>query len=287
MGYLMAIFMGLIQGVAEFLPISSSGHLALFSAFFGMEDVEAQHMFFAVLLHFGTFISVCIVYWRDIVDMIREFFLGIAALFSRSTSRKAPPPPARRMVMLIVVATLPLFIMVFLQDAVNTLFQSSIMVSVALLATGTILFFSDRLAKGRKTAKSATVMDALLVGVGQAVAVIPGLSRSGTTISVGMARGFDRSFAVRFSFLMSLPAVLGANILELKDAIGTDFGVTVLPDLPAYLVGVLVAAVVGYFAIRLVKSMADKGKFGRFAYYCWAVGAVSLVAGVVKLALVK
>lgn len=287
MTYLMSIVMGFIQGVAEFLPISSSGHLALFQTFFGMENVESQHMFFAVLLHFGTFISVCIVYWRDIVDMIREFFLGIAALFSKDPRRKTTPPPARRMVMLIVVATLPLFVMVLLQDAVNTLFQSSIMVSIALLATGTILFFSDRLARGRKTAKNATVLDALVVGAGQALAVIPGLSRSGTTISIGMLRGFDRSFAVRFSFLMSLPAILGANILELKDAIGTDFGTTVLPDLPMYLVGVMVAAVVGYFAIRLVKSLADKGKFGKFAYYCWAVGGISLVVGILQLTLLK
>lgn len=278
MTYLMSVIMGVIQGVAEFLPISSSGHLALFQAFFGMEDVESSHMFFAVLLHFGTFISVCIVYWRDIVDMVREFFLGIAALFSGKKGR-GTPPPARRLVMLIVVATLPLFVMVFLKDYIAVLFQSSIMVSVALLATGFLLFFADRLPKGHKTAKNATVGDAVVVGVAQAIAIIPGLSRSGTTISAGMFQGFDRGFAVRFSFLMSLPAVLGANILEMKDAVEAGFDFSLLP---VYLVGVLTATVVGYFSIRLVKSMADKGKFGKFAYYCWAVGAISLIAGIIK-----
>lgn len=277
MTYLLSILMGIIQGVAEFLPISSSGHLALFQTFFGMENVEEQYMFFIVLLHFGTLISVCVVYWRDIVDMIREFFLGIAALAGKDTG--TPPPPARRMVMLIIVATLPLFVMVLLQDAVNRLFSNSIMVSCALLATGFILFFSDRLAKGHKTARNATVTDVLIVGCGQALAVIPGLSRSGTTISVGMLRGFDRSFAVRFSFLLSLPAILGANVLEIKDAVEAGFP---MEELPMYLVGVAVAAVVGYFAIRLVKSLADKGKFGKFAYYCWAVGLGSLIAGVIK-----
>jgi undecaprenyl-diphosphatase len=277
MTYLMSVIMGVIQGVAEFLPISSSGHLALFQAFFGMEDVESSHMFFAVLLHFGTFISVCIVYWRDIVDMVREFCLGVAALFSRKKGR-GTPPPARRLVMLIVVATLPLFVMVFLKDYIAVLFQSSAMVSVALLATGFLLFFADRLPKGHKTAKNATVGDAVVVGVAQAIAVIPGLSRSGTTISAGMFQGFDRGFAVRFSFLMSLPAVLGANILELKDAVEAGFDFSLLP---VYLVGVLTATVVGYFSIRLVKSMADKGKFGKFAYYCWAVGAISLIAGLI------
>ena len=283
MTYFMSILMGIIQGVAEFLPISSSGHLALFQTFFGMENMEEKYMFFTVLLHFGTLISVCMVYWRDIVDMIREFFLGIAALAGRKDTGVAPPP-ARRMVMLIIIATVPLFVMVFLQDAVNQLFSNSIMVSCALLATGFILFFSDRMARGHKTAKNATVADALIVGCGQALAVIPGLSRSGTTISVGMMRGFDRAFAGRFSFLMSLPAVLGANVLEIKDALASNFPIE---ELPMYLVGVAVSAVVGYFAIRLVKSLSDKGKFGKFAYYCWAVGLGSLVAGIVKMMLLK
>ncbi len=278
MNYLMSIIMGAIQGVAEFLPISSSGHLALFQAFFGMEDVESSHMFFSVLLHFGTFISVCIVYRKDVVDMIREFFGGIAALFSRGGAREKIPE-ARRLVMLIIVATLPLFVMVFLKDYVAVLFESTIAVSLALIATGFILYFSDRLAKGRKTERNATVADAVVIGVAQAIAVIPGLSRSGTTISAGMLRGFDRSFAVRFSFLMSLPAVLGANILELKDAVEVGFDTSLLP---VYLVGVIVAGVVGYFSIRLVKSLADQGKFGRFAYYCWAVGGISLVASIIK-----
>ena len=283
MTYFMSILMGIIQGVAEFLPISSSGHLALFQTFFGMDNMEEKYMFFTVLLHFGTLISVCMVYWRDIVDMIREFFLGIAALAGRKDTGVAPPP-ARRMVMLIIIATVPLFVMVFLRDAVNQLFSNSIMVSCALLATGFILFFSDRIARGHKTARNATVADALIVGCGQALAVIPGLSRSGTTISVGMMRGFDRAFAVRFSFLMSLPAVLGANVLEIKDALASNFPIE---ELPMYLVGVAVSAVVGYFAIRLVKSLSDKGKFGKFAYYCWAVGLGSLVAGIVKMMLLK
>ena len=160
----MAILMGIIQGVAEFLPISSSGHLALFQQFFGMENIEEKYMMFTVMLHFGTLLSVLVVYWKDVAEMIREFFLGIAALAGKDTG--TPPPPARRMVMLIIIATLPLFVMVLLQDAVNALFASSIMVSIALLATGCILFFSDRLARGRKTAKNATITDALIVGCG-------------------------------------------------------------------------------------------------------------------------
>ena len=283
MTYITAAFLGLVQGIAEFLPISSSGHLSLLQNFMNLTDVEHDHIFFDVLLHFGTLIAVCIVYRKDIIDMIREFFLGIGSVVSRKGDRLAPPPPARRMVFMIIIATLPLFIVLPIQDAVESLYNNTIFISCALIVTGFLLYFSDRMARGRKTAKNATVVDAVIVGCAQALATVPGLSRSGTTISVGMARGFDRNFAVRFSFLMSLPAVLGANILSLIDAIREGFNTELLP---MYLVGVLVATVSGYFAIRLVKLLADKGKFGKFAYYCWIVGAISLIYSIVRFAMV-
>lgn len=277
MTYLFSVLMGVLQGVAEFLPISSSGHLALFQHFFGVENYEETQMFFTVLLHLGTLISVCVYYWRDVIDMIREFFLGIRDLTVRR-GRGAPPPPTRRLVMMIIVATLPLFAILPVKGLVEDAMSNVTFVSVALLATGFILFFSDRMARGRKNARNATVADALLVGCAQAVGTLPGISRSGITISAGLLRGFDRTFAVRFSFLMSLPAVLGANILSLKDALegGVD-----LEMLPIYLVGMVVSGVVGYFAIRLVNLLADKGKFGNFAYYCWVVGLGSLIASFV------
>ena len=277
MSYLFSIAMGFLQGVAEFLPISSSGHLTLFQYFFSPEqNPEELDMLFTILLHFGTLISVCVYYWRDVVDMIREFFLGLADLFSRRGGHTGRPPEARRLVLMIVVATLPLFAVLLVKDVVDAAFTNVTFVSAALIATGFLLFFSDRMAKGRKNARTATMLDALLVGCAQAVGTLPGISRAGITISAGMLRGFDRSFAVRFSFLMSLPAVLGANILEVADAIQT--GGVDTSRLPMYLVGMVVSGVVGYFAIRLVNLLANKGKFGAFAYYCWAVGIVSLVA---------
>ena len=277
MTYLFSVLMGVLQGVAEFLPISSSGHLALFQHFFGVENYEETQMFFTVLLHLGTLISVCVYYWRDVIDMIREFFLGIRDLTVRRGGG-APPPPTRRLVMMIIVATLPLFAILPVKGLVEDAMSNVTFVSVALLATGFILFFSDRMARGRKNARNATVADALLVGCAQAVGTLPGISRSGITISAGLLRGFDRTFAVRFSFLMSLPAVLGANILSLKDAL--EAGVD-LEMLPIYLVGMVVSGVVGYLAIRLVNLLADKGKFGTFAYYCWVVGLGSLIASFV------
>ena len=277
MSYLFSIAMGFLQGVAEFLPISSSGHLTLFQYFFSPEqNPEELDMLFTILLHFGTLISVCVYYWRDVVDMIREFFLGLADLFSRRGGHTGRPPEARRLVLMIVVATLPLFAVLLVKDVVDAAFTNVTFVSAALIATGFLLFFSDRMAKGRKNARTATMLDALLVGCAQAVGTLPGISRAGITISAGMLCGFDRSFAVRFSFLMSLPAVLGANILEVADAV--QAGGVDTSRLPMYLVGMVVSGVVGYFAIRLVNLLANKGKFGAFAYYCWAVGIVSLVA---------
>ena len=144
----------------------------------------------------------------------------------------------------------------------------------ALIVTGILLFASDRVRHGHKTEKTATMLDALLVGIGQAIALCPGISRSGMTITAGCFTGFERKFAVRFAFLLSIPAVLGANILTLKDAIdaGIDFS-----SVPVYLVGVVVAAVSGYASIRLLRYVADKGRFGAFAYYCWAAGVLTLV----------
>ena len=272
MTYLMSAVLGFVQGVAEFLPISSSGHLTLLQHFFGMAEPDNL---LNVLLHFATLIAVCIYYFQDVLEMIVEFFRGIAALFSRKPSH-GNPPEARRLVLLVIVGTLPLFLILPIKHVVESFGSSPVFVSCALLVTGTILFFSDRMAGGRKNARSATLKDVLLVGLAQGVATIPGLSRSGSTISAGMAVGFDRKFAVRYSFLMSLPAVLGATLLELKDVLGGEAALEA-GILPKYLLGMVIAGVVGYFSIRLVNLLADKGKFGAFSYYCWIVGVLSLV----------
>lgn len=277
----MSAVLGFVQGVAEFLPISSSGHLTLFQYFFGMEEPD---QLFNVLLHFATLLAVCVVYWRDIWEMIVEFFRFFGDMFSRRP-RRGHPPEARRMVLLIIVGTLPLFLVLPVKDQVETLGNNPVFVSCALLVTGCILFLSDQMARGHKTAKNATLLDVLLVGVAQGVATIPGLSRSGCTISAGMVRGFDRKFAVRYSFLMSLPAVLGATLLKVLDVMELEGGVPA-ENLPKYLLGMVVAAVVGYFSIQLVKLLADKGKFGAFAFYCWGAGALFILLYIMNWSLV-
>lgn len=277
MNFFQAIFLGLIQGIAEFLPISSSGHLAIFQNMFGLVDVEADHMFFDVLLHLGTLAAVFVAYWGEIKAIILEFFSMVH--LRKLPKGEKPDRLSRRMIAFIIVGTLPLFVILPIKDQIESLFSNLMFVGFALLVTGLLLFFSDRASHGNKNLKNASIVDVLLVGCSQAIAVVPGLSRSGTTIAAGMARGFDRQFAVKFSFLLSIPAVLGANILSLVDALQSQIDTSLLP---MYLAGVAVAAVSGYLSIRLLKFISQRGSFGGFSYYCWGAGLVTLVLSLIK-----
>ena len=276
MSILSAVLLGVIQGVAEFLPISSSGHLAIAQNLLGLKIEGSTDNTFDILLHLGTLIAVFIAYWPDIKDMIREFFLGIHDLAKGTTP--TPVPPNRRMILLIIIGTLPLFAVVPIKDFVEGLSANTVVVGCALLVTGVLLFFSDRHNRGKKNACSVRLRDVLIVGIAQAFATVPGLSRSGTTVSVGCFLGMDRRFALRYSFLMSIPAILGANILSLKDTLQTGIDPALIP---AYISGVVTAAVLGYLSIRLLKLITDKGKFGAFAYYCCDVGGLTIVASLI------
>ncbi len=283
MSVLFAVFLGLLQGLTEFLPVSSSGHLSILQNFFGMSDIEHSHMLFDVLLHLGTLISVLIVYRKDIAAMLRELFLLCAEALGlkkresyiglEDETRKGGP--SRRLMLLILVATLPLIAVLPVKDLVEKLYYKTWFIGLALLITGCLLYISDRVVAGKKNERNATLGNALAIGCFQALAVIPGLSRSGSTISAGIFSGCRREFAVKFSFLLSVPAVLGANILSIADAAKAGVDVSLLP---AYLAGMAAAAVSGCAAIKLVGMLAARGKFGGFAYYCWAVGLVTIIA---------
>ncbi len=276
MSYLSAIILGIVQGVSEFLPISSSGHLSILQNFFSFSDVEHDHLFFDLLLHFGTLIAVFAAYRQDIVDLISEFISMVKR--EPSPMGKAAGIANRRTILLVVVATLPLFLILPIKDKVENLYYNTIFIGFALIVTGLILFLSDRVRHGRKNARSATVVDALIVGLGQAIATVPGISRSGTSISAGLFCGFERSFAVKFSFLMSIPAILGANILSIGDAISAGIDWSVFPQ---YMVGVLAAMISGYLCLSFLKRIAQKG-FAGFSYYCWGAGAVTLILSLIK-----
>ncbi len=276
MSYLSAIILGIVQGVAEFLPISSSGHLAIFQNFFGLANPEETNLFFDVLLHLGTLVAVFVAYRHEIASLIVEFLEMIH--LKKPAAGKKPDYPSRRMIFMLVIATLPLLPVLLVKDRVEALYSNTFFIAGALVVTGLLLFLADRMGHGSKTERNMTLLDAVVVGCGQALAVVPGLSRSGTTIAAGLSRGMNREFAVRFSFLLSIPAVLGANLLSLVDAVKEGIDTSLFP---VYLAGVVTAMVFGYLSIRLLKFIAERKSFGGFAYYCWGAGFVTLILSLV------
>ncbi len=287
MSILQAIIMGIIQGLTEFLPVSSSGHLAIIKNLLGVETDTG--LLFDVLLHAATLIAVCAVMFRDIIKLITDFFLivrdlfiNIGRAFKNVFSQEKTPYKVlastsyRKFVIMLVISTIPTGILGYLmKDIIESVSGALLVPGICLLATGVILLISDFLEDGRKKPKDAGYGDAFAIGAAQGVATLPGLSRSGTTITACLLCGFDRRFAVKYSFIMSIPAIVGALILELK-----DFGETQVEtsEIAAYCVGMIVAAVVGYIAIRLMLKIVQNRYFKYFAFYCLGIGAVSVIA---------
>lgn len=276
MNMLNAIILGLVQGIAEFLPISSSGHLSLFENLLGIGGLAAmeENTLFNILLHLATLVAVIIAYWTDVRDMVVEFFRWIGGKKREKASGVKPNIPMRRQLLMVIIATLPLVLVLPIHDKVEMLGAYPWVIGIMLILTGFMLFISDRMPRGTKNEKTMTVTDALVVGLCQAVATIPGLSRSGTTITAGMSRKMERPYAVKFSFLISLLSVTGAVCLKVLDVIkdGADWAM-----FPTYLVGMVIAGVVGYACIKLLQKIVSKGKFGGFSWYCWIVGALAIL----------
>lgn len=273
MSFWLAILLGLVQGLTEFLPVSSSGHLVLVQSFFGAANPEADYMLFDVLLHFGTLVSVFIAFWKDIRQLLVEFFGWIRDGF-RLRRR-----PYRRFIVMVLITIVPMFPVLLVKDQLDALFSNTLFVGCALLVTALVLLLSERAPRMNKDASNATWLDAFLVGCAQAIAVVPGISRSGSTICAGLFRGFSRDFAVRFAFIMSLPVVFGANLLEVSDAL-TQAESTGIP-ITIYLLGIAVAMVSGLLAIRMIRLVTNKGHFRPFVVYCGAVGVLSIIGSII------
>lgn len=266
-----AFLLGIVQGLTEFLPISSSGHLALMQNLFKIEQYTANHIAFDIILHLGTLFAVIIAFWDDIVELVRSLIGLIVDKFHIKGH------PGRRMLVLLIVATLPLVVAALLESKIEAMFQSPLLIGCALIFTAILLFFADRLGGGKKTARDASVKDALLVGLMQLLAVFPGVSRSGATMCGGLFAKFDRDFAVRFAFLLSIPAVLGATVFKLPDVLASG-GEAFLP----IVVGFFAAAISGYCAIALVKLLVKRNSFKYFSIYCACVGVLSIVLNLMK-----
>ncbi|MBQ7584006.1 MAG: undecaprenyl-diphosphate phosphatase [Lachnospiraceae bacterium] len=279
MNILQAILLGAVQGLAEFLPVSSSGHLAILQNLFHIEADTG--MLFDVLLHIGTLTAIFVVFWKDIAKLILEFF-GIVADFIRRFREPdliVLSSAYRRFVLLIIVSTIPTAILGFIgRDFVEYASSTLLIPGIGLIITSILLFVCDRIGDGRKGIKKITYLNAFEIGIAQGVATIPGISRSGATISACLMLGIKKETAVKYSFIMSIPAVLGAAVLELKDAAGASVtGGTVI----AYITGMVVAAVVGYFAIRVMINVVRRKRYLYFSIYCLVIGLVAIIGHIV------
>ncbi|MBC8570960.1 undecaprenyl-diphosphate phosphatase [Zongyangia hominis] len=279
MSILNAIFQAIVQGLTEFLPVSSSGHLSLVQHFTGVSGETG--IFFSIMLHLGTLIAVFVAFWPTIKRLIVEFFLMIGDIF-RGRFRLKEANPYRRMILLLIVSLVPLIPFYFLSDFYKGLAsdKSILAEGICFLITAALLFIADRRMDGRKTAKNMRFADAVAIGIAQGIAPLPGVSRSGSTISVGLMCGLKKEYAVKFSFIMGIPAVLAANLVELKDAmeVGTQ-GV----GAAALIVGVLVSAVVGFLAIKMVQWLLKENKFKIFAYYTLILGILVITIAIIEL----
>lgn len=271
-----AILLGLIQGLTEFLPISSSGHLVAFQQIFA---IPGASLTVDVALHLGTLVAVFAFYWHDIINMIKEFFLWIGELLRIRNPRKNSDSGYRKMMIMIIIATIPTgLIGLLFNDIFEKAFSSIYVVGFTLLITGTLLWLSNKIVKGRKQAKDISLADAVTVGLLQGMAITPGISRSGSTIFAGMLRGFNMELATKFSFLLSIPAILGAAVLEGKKIL--EQGLELADGFPV-LIGFVVAAVSGFFAIKLLVNLINKRKLHYFSYYCWGAGILIILYSLV------
>ncbi len=273
---LSAAVLGLVQGVTEFLPVSSSGHLVIFHEIFGY-SAGGSSVVLDLLLHFGTLIAVFIVYFKDIIEILKELCLCVRDIFTGKFSFKNVSP-YRKFLFMIILSLLPLFVVLPFKDTVFAAFENLWIVGSMLLLTGTFLIFSDRIKKGTKGMAETKAKDALFVGAIQAIATIPGISRSGSTITAGLFRGFSREYAVKFSFIMSLPAILGANLLEVPDALASGSAISPI----AAIVGLAVSIVAGILSIKLIKMIVKSQKFFFFGIYCLLAGSAVLIYQIVK-----
>lgn len=265
-----AILIGIIQGLTEFLPVSSSAHLVFAQQFLG---VTQNNLAFDVLLHLGTLVAVIGYFLPDIIRMIVAFFRSILDIFKGNFIEELRKDPYKKLAWLTIIATIPVGLVgVLFQKQVESLFNGITIPAFFLLITGCLLYFSQRYNVGDKNIREMGLKETIVVGIGQACAIVPGLSRSGTTIASGLLVGLDKEFAAKFSFILSIPAILGALVVQLGD-ISAGLGANTLP----FIAGFLAAAISGFIAIAFLLKLIKERSLDVFAYYCWIVGIIVLI----------
>lgn len=287
MSILQAIFLGIVQGLTEFLPVSSSGHLAIIQNIFGIETDGG--LLFDVMLHVGTLAAVFVIYWKDIRRMILETIAICADLLTNLNVfiqnktkgealryRRVIRNNYRRFVVLIIVSTIPTAVIGYAAQGLITLASATLLVpGVCLLLTGLLLIVAQLSEDGHKIPRDVSYTNAFAIGIAQGFATLPGLSRSGTTITACLLSGFDRRFAVKYSFIMSIPAILGAAILELKDIGQESISAGMVGNC---IVGAITAGLVGFVCMKTMLMLVRKKSFKGFATYCISVGIVTIAA---------
>ncbi|MBQ8808326.1 MAG: undecaprenyl-diphosphate phosphatase [Clostridia bacterium] len=272
MSIIEAFILGLIQGISEFLPISSSGHLSIAGRLMGFDPEADSLLSFNILLHVATLAAVFIVYRNDIWEMIKAFF-GMCGDLLRGKGLRLKEFLYRRLIVMLVLATIPAtFAAFFLGDIIENpqLWQ----IGIFLIITAVLLFLSEKLSGGGIDLQNMSGKRAFGVGCFQALGTLPGISRSGSTIVGGLFCNLNRKTAVRFSFLMSIPAILGALLLDIKDMFSMQS--QTLSFMPVA-VGMITAAVSGYFAIKFLLRLVEKSKLSYFSYYCVAAGIFAII----------
>lgn len=269
MDIFLAIFLGIIQGLSEFLPISSSAHLIFFQEFLG---ISQANLAFDTLLHLGTLLAVFTFFYKDILEMIKAFLLSIIDIFAGNFLKGIERNPYKKLVWLVLIASIPTGIIGFLfKNDFEAMFGGVTLPAFFLLITGILLFLSQRINIGNRSIKNMGILDTLIIGIVQGLAIIPGISRSGSTISTGLFLGLNKEFAAKFSFLLSIPAIIGATLVQIKDiSLGLD------SNLMVYIMGFLAAAITGYIAISVLIDFIKNRSLDVFAYYCWFIATVIL-----------
>ncbi|MFO7842062.1 MAG: undecaprenyl-diphosphate phosphatase [Fidelibacterota bacterium] len=267
MNYLKIIILAIIQGLTEFLPVSSSGHLVLGEYLLG---IESPGVTLAVFLHFGTFLSVLVIFWKDIVKIMIAMIANFWKVWKYPALIRENENFA--MGLFIILSMIPAgLIGIFFGEEIALLFKNIYMTGVALLVTGTLLFLTQW---AKDTKRPLKGWRALLMGIAQAVAIIPGISRSGSTVSTGMFLGMPRKKVAKFSFLMALPLIFGAALLEAKEAFATtDFVWS------GMIIGTATSFLFGYFAVKWLMRAIINGKLHFFGFYCLALGFITLIFG--------
>ena len=292
-----AIIQGIVQGLTEFLPVSSSGHLNITQHILGVTE---DNLFFNVMLHIGTLVAVCAFYYKLIWRLIKAFFLMIADIF-RGRFKWKEMDEDRRMLIMLVIGLLPLFLLFLpvpgtgmkLKDYVESFNTDKyfIIVGICLLLTSLLLLIGDMFSRGYlaqkrhrqnpEGRKSMTVGDAIVIGLVQCCATLPGLSRSGSTLAAGQMRGVNKQKALDYTFILAIPSILAAAVLELKDALDAPGGFQA--DIVPIIIGMVVAAVVGYFSIVLFKWLLKTDKMIIFILYTAIVGAAVIVISIIEM----